>query len=157
MALLDFSAFERALDKLESTFERPTDFTHQPVEDWIVEVEREQFATQGAAGASGSWQPLAPGSVSPSFGPRRGGILERTGAMRDLLTRPDSLRDLMEVSGDRITFRLPEPASFHQHGTSRMPAREVFAPTEGRKRDLGPRVKKAATDEMRRRGVRVKS
>lgn len=152
----DSSAFDRALDRMEETFERPTDFTREPVTDWIAEVEREQFDTQGAAGRGGEWQQLAPGTVHLSFGPRRGGILQRTGATRDRLTRPDSLRDLIEVSGDRITFRLPAPASFHQRGTDRMPAREVFAPSDGQKQDLKERVRKSAVEQMRKQGLPVK-
>jgi hypothetical protein len=154
---LNLAAFERALDRIESAFERPTDFTREPFVDWLAETETEQFDTAGAAGIGGTWQPLAPGTVSLSFGPRRGGILERSGAMRDRLTRPDSLRDLIEVSADRITFRLPAPASLHQRGTSRMPAREVYAPSESQKQELKGRVKKGAVEEMRRRGINVKA
>lgn len=147
-------AFERAVGRIEATFERPTDFTREPFVDWLAVTEREQFATQGAAGKGGRWQPRARSTLKrKAAGPR---VLERTGAMRDMLTRPASLRGLVEVSGDRIIFRLPEPANFHQRGTTRMPAREVYAPSEGQKQDLKGRVKKAAGEEMRRRGFNVK-
>lgn len=153
----DFSAFSRAIDRIGSTFARPAEVIRRPVEDWLAETEREQFRTQGAAGASGRWQPLSPATlrrkVAEGRGPR---ILERTGAMQELLTNAGSLRQLIEVSGDKIIFRLPPPATFHQTGTRRMPRRQVYAPNAEQKRRLGEGLRREATERMQHEGVRVK-
>jgi hypothetical protein len=154
---VNFGALERAFGQMESAFEHPGELMREPVTEWVADVEREQFDSEGAAGASGLWQPDKPQTIrlkiSEGYSTR---TLERTGATRARLTSVDSLRELIEVSGDRITFRLPAPASYHQRGTATIPAREVYSPSEWQKRDLKARVKKAATEEMRRRGLPVK-
>jgi hypothetical protein len=154
---LDMSAIERAIEQMGGAFERPAELARPAVEEWIAETEREQFDTEGAAGASGPWQPLALSTAyrkaAEGHGPR---ILERTGAMREVLTSLDGIRGLVEASGDKITFRLPAPASYHQRGTDRMPAREVFAPSEDQKARLRARLQKTAAEELRRRKLPVK-
>jgi hypothetical protein len=154
---VNFGALERAFGQMESTFDKPGEMLRETVTEWLADTEREQFDTEGAAGLGGPWQPLAPGTVrlkiSEGYSPRP---LERTGATWRALTSVNSLREMIEVSGDRITFRLPEPASYHQRGAGRLPVREVYSPSESQKQDLKARVKKAADEEMRRRGLPVK-
>jgi hypothetical protein len=151
------SAIERAIEQMGSAFERPAELARPAVEEWIAETEREQFDTEGAAGASGPWEPLAAKTVrlksAEGYSPR---ILERTGATRGALTSLDGVRNLIEVSGDKIIFRLPAPASYHQRGTGTMPAREVFAPSESQKARLRERLRNTAVAELRRRGLPVK-
>jgi hypothetical protein len=157
---LDMGAIERAFDMMAATFGRGAEIARAPVEEWVAEVEREQFDTEGVAGASGRWSPLARSTVEQKtregYGSRR--ILERTGAMRAALTSLDSIRSLVEVSGDRIIFRLPTPASYHQVGDGRgtYPARPVFDPSGSQRARLRERLQKAAAEELRRQGLPVK-
>jgi hypothetical protein len=151
------SAIERAIEQMGGAFERPAELARPAVEEWIAETEREQFDTEGAAGASGPWEPLAAKTVrlkfAEGYSPR---ILERTGATRAALTSLGSIGELLEVAGDTITFRLPAPASYHQRGTGTMPAREVFAPSESQRARLRERLQSTAAGELRRRGLPVK-
>jgi hypothetical protein len=153
----DASAFGRALDRIGTTFSRPAQIMRRPLEDWLAETGREQFATQGAAGRGGRWQPHAPATQRRKAIEGRGfRILERTGGMRDMLTRASNLRQLIEVTDDKIVFRLRPPATFHQTGTRRMPQRKVHDPSAEQVRRLGGRLRKEAVEQMRRHGIKVK-
>jgi hypothetical protein len=138
---LDMSAIESAIARMEAAFERPAELVRPAVEQWIAETETEQFDTEGAAGSGGRWQSLTPGTVrlkiTEGYSPH---ILERTGATRAALTSLGSIGELLEVAGDKIIFRLPAPASYHQRGTGTMPAREVFAPSESQRARLRERL-----------------
>ena len=150
-------AFESALDRIESIFDRPTEFTREPFVSWLAETERRQFASQGGAGKGGRWQRLAPSTLRGKAAAGRSlRFLESTGATRELLTRAESRSGLIQVSGDRVVFRLPEPAAFHQRGGPRLPRREVYASSEGQRQDLKGRVKQAAVGRMRQDGINVK-
>jgi hypothetical protein len=157
-ARFDASRFFRALDNVGTTFARPAQVMRRPLEDWLVETERLQFATQGAAGRSGRWQPLAPATQRRRAIEGRGyRILENSGRMRALLTSAGGLRQLIEMTDDKIIFRLVAPATFHQTGTRRMPQRKVYDPSDEQKRRLGGRVKSAAVEEMKHKGLPIKS
>jgi hypothetical protein len=154
---VDMSAIERAFDKMETAFGRGAGIARPPVEEWVAEVEREQFASEGRAGASGQWRELSAAYARRKALEGRGGrILERTGAMREALTRLDSIRGLIEVSGDRVIFRLPAPASYHQTGAGRVPVRPVFDPSGSQRARLREKLQKAAAEELRRQGLPVK-
>jgi hypothetical protein len=156
---VDMSAIERAFDMMATTFERGAQIARAPVEEWVAEVEREQFDTEGAAGASGPWQPLSEAYArrkeAAGLSPR---ILDAKGAMRAALTSLDDIRGLVEVSGDRIIFRLPAPASYHQAGAPSigLPARPVFDPSGSQTARLREKLQKAAAEELRRQGLPVK-
>jgi hypothetical protein len=154
---VDMSAIERAFDKMETAFGRGTEIARAPVEEWVAEVEREQFDTEGAAGASGPWQPLAPSTLKRKEAAGLSlRIFDATGAMREALTSLDGIRGLVEVSGYRVIFRLPAPASYHQTGTGTFPARPVFDPSGSQTARLREKLQKAAAEELRRQGLPVK-
>lgn len=162
----DSRAFDRALDDLGALCARPTAFMRRPAEEWLAETEREQFASEGAAGASGTW----PHRAFPRGGNARGAIprssaesamrarpiLQRSGNMMRVMTEVRSLRQLIEVTDKQIIFHLPSPAGFHQRGTRKMPARKVVDPSAAQIERLDEAVKREAAEAVRGLGVRVK-
>lgn len=144
-AKVNMGGFNRAFDGLEKMLKRPTDFMRRPAEEWMADTEREQFASEGRAGASGQWRELS-AAYARRKALERGGlrILERTGAMARALT---SLRDV-EVTDNKIIFHLPKPAGFHQRGTARMPQRKVVDPSAEQVRRLSERVKREAAEQL---------
>lgn len=153
----DARAFESRVDELGSAFRRPTAFTERPFVDWLAEVEREQFRTEGGAGKSGRWQGLAPSTLRRKSAEGRGrSILVRKGAMRDRLTRPGGLRQLVEARDDTIIFRFSSPEQYHQRGTRRMPQRKVVDPSDAQVRQLGEDVKREAVEIVRGLGINTK-
>ena len=154
----DSRAFDRALDEFREKLHRPMDFMGRPAEDWFYQIEREQFATEGAAGASGTWPRVAPATARAKARDGRGTFptLQRSGTMMQALTRPGGLDSIIERTGDRIVFRLPSPAQFHQRGTRRMPQRKVVDPSPAQIERLDEAVTREAAEVVRDLGVRVK-
>lgn len=118
-------AFERAGDELRDfgryLFPRMTPVFEQEMQD--------QFASEGRGPNAGAWAPLSeqyarwkeehyPGQP----------ILQREGTLHEALTSSGSPFAKRVISGDTFDFGTVgvEYASFHQLGTSRMPARPEF-------------------------------
>lgn len=150
-------AFERRVDELGSAFRRPTAFTEQPFVDWLAEVEREQFRTEGGAGRSGRWPRLSPATLRrKSAEGRDSSVLVGRGTMRDRLTSAGGLRQMMDVRDDTIVFRFSSPEQYHQRGTRRMPQRKVVHPSDAQVQRLGEDVKRAAVEIVRGLGIDTK-
>lgn len=103
----------------------------------IQRIEREQFASEGAKGRSGKWKPL-----SRAYAQRKG---KRYGAQPILRASGKLERSLTGETADTILIEEPLEfgfgtrlfyAVFHQRGTSKMPAREVFSFSEQQRTDL---------------------
>lgn len=96
------------------------------VGDVIAEHMAEQFDTEGAHLGGSPWAALSPPylawKVKAGFDPRR---LHQTEDMRGSFTkRPLPIE---EYRPDSATFGSDdEKAAFHQHGTSRMPQRQIL-------------------------------
>lgn len=91
-------------------------------------VER-QFEARGGGPSHGAWTPLT--TAYAAWKARRFPgmpLMERTGVLREALTRSSSPRAFREYSKDNYVFGTAgvDYASFFQHGTSRMVARPVF-------------------------------
>jgi hypothetical protein len=152
----DSRTFDRALEEFAAKLKRPMDTFGRTVEDWFYRTEREQFDSQGAAGASGTWPRRSPATERGNAGRGTVPTLVRSGQMRDVLTRPGGLGMLIERTGDQIIFRLPRPAGFHQTGTRRMPQRKVVDPSESQVRRLGEEVARDAREMVRGLGIETK-
>lgn len=111
------------------------------------QAEREQFASQGAAGAAGSWAALSPAYARWKASRYPGKpILRRTDALYAALTgntgatiyeaEPQQL-----VLGAAITYGM-----YHQRGTSRMPARPPISLATGQQVYFGRALGKMARE-----------
>jgi len=108
-----------------------------------------QFEAEGAGPSAGAWQQLTAQYEAWKEGRYPGQpILVATGALREALTVDGSTHALRDYSSTQFNFGTTglEYASFHQLGTSRMPARPPF--------DFGPDVERemarAAADGVRK-------
>ena len=100
------------------------------VADDFLEMEREQFASEGRSG-SGGWAPLSPryAALKAQRYPGRG-ILVRTGALRGSLTATGG-RHIRKLTANSLRLGTSVPyAGFHQRGTRRMLQRKVVELSE---------------------------
>ncbi|RIJ76611.1 hypothetical protein D1871_11095 [Nakamurella silvestris] len=115
--------FVERLESAQPAFER--------IGDQFAQAEMANFLTQG-----GGWAPLSPGYAAYKAARFPGRpILVRTGEMRDSLThRPFGI----DTVGDtRAEFGTADPkAKYHQHGTSKMPARPPVKVSEGNRNEM---------------------
>lgn len=90
--------------------------------DRFVIVERRQFDTEGAYG-SGGWTPLSPtyGAWKAAHYPGKG-ILERSGALRESLTRRPFGVEVIEAKSMTIGSGI-DYGAYHQKGGGNLPQR----------------------------------
>lgn len=112
----------------------------QSLANRFATLEAQQFATEGIA--AGGWEPLSPRYAAWKARKYPGApILTRTGKLRRSLTvRPFGIE---RITPDSMTIGTDIPyATYHQHGTARMPARPIVAMTEATRRDWVKRVQR---------------
>jgi hypothetical protein len=157
-AEVDVRPVVRALDGLEGLVRHPAPIVARVAPTWLAEVEIEQFGSRGAAGASGPWRTLAPSTLkAKALQGFPSGILDRTGGVRKMMTRVESLRQMMRVGDDGISFSLPRVAALHQRGTRRMPQRKVVDPSRGQAGRFVDRVRAELVAGARGMGWGVQS
>lgn len=147
---------EQAVERLALAFERAgaelADFGKHIFPELVPVLEAAvegQFDAEGAGPSSGPWAALSAAYAAWKEGVYPGQpLLVATGALRDALTVPTSAHALRDYSSAQFNFGTAglEYASFHQTGTSRMPARPPF--------DFGPdferELQRAAADGVRK-------
>lgn len=108
---------DRAFNRVQ---ERISDFRFiwPSVAAEFYQIERAQFASQGAHGASGKWAPLSPAykawkAVKYPNMP----ILQATTALYQSMTSPDALDSVFRSEADQLTLGSRAPyATAHQRG-----------------------------------------
>jgi phage gpG-like protein len=123
------------------------------IEDDFYAAEQEQFRTEGTA-TGPHWTALSPNYAKwkeTRFPGRL--ILERTGDLRRSLTDRQDPNALCIEERKTLTLgsRIPY-ASFHQQGTSKMPARPVMAAPEDFQRRVREHIQ-AYLEEMGKSGL----
>jgi phage gpG-like protein len=131
---------EAVLERMAVAFERAgaecADFGKHIFPELVPVLEagaKRQFDTEGSGPNAGAWAQLSAQYEAWKAGAHPGEpILVATGALRDALTVDGSTHALRDYSSTTFNFGTQglEYASFHQLGTSRMPARPPF--------DFGP-------------------
>lgn len=127
--------------------------------DAFWEIEKEQFASEGAAGGAGRFERLSPKyeKVKARRYPGKP-ILEATGRMRAAYTSKTS-DSVVQISRDSLTVggrgKVGRIAAYHQRGGGRLPQRKVISFSESQKRRMTKRLQKRMLKEMRRRGLPV--
>lgn len=150
--MIRFSATVDGVQVLDRAFNRIDGFISDLRSVWpsvaqeFYTIEAEQFASEGALGASGKFTPLSkayarfkevefPGET----------ILRATGHMEDSLTSRDALDAIYIPEPLQLTLGTKDPKAIaHHRGLGHLPARPVIAPSEVQKR----RMQKAIQGEL---------
>jgi hypothetical protein len=152
LEVLGETQFDRAFDRADLAI---TDFsdTWDEVRDEFYAIEREQFASEGAAGESGKWQKLSsPYEEIKSKKYPGKGILRRTDAMYKALTSHTS-DSIFEKSKDEMAIgtSLPYPI-LHQKGAGKLPEREPVSFSQTQKRRLQKRIQLSLLEQVKKAG-----
>lgn len=147
--------FERVGDNLNDLTPIADD-----IRDAFWDIEKEQFQSGGAKGASGKWKPLSPAYEIQKIN-RYGtfaviaGVLRATDAMYESMTgmTPDTV---YQKSRDQIVIgtRLAR-AKYHQDGGGRLPQRKVIDFSDSQRRDLTKQTQRSLVKQIRRGGIYV--
>lgn len=141
-------AFNRGVDRIKDLSP-----IWEEVKQEFFEIQREQFTSEGAAGAAGKWQELSPAYAevkAQKWGSKP--ILQASGRLYTSLT---------QEGGDNVSDIRKQEASFgtvvpyalaHQRG-NRVPKREVISFSEKQKNRLMKRIQKKLIEEMRALGI----
>lgn len=120
-------------------------------------IEREQFQSQGAHGASGRWAPLSPAYAKYKAIAFPGQpILRADNLLFESMTSPDALDSIFRMDDRELTIGTQrEGATAHQRGRGRMPARPIISLTESDKRRIQKSIQRGLIEFTRRAGFQV--
>lgn len=120
-------------------------------------IEAEQFASEGAAGASGRFTPLSkPYERFKAIAFPGETILRATGHMEASLTDPDALDAIFIATADEITLGTKDPKAIgHHRGLGNLPARPVISMSEQQKRRIQKAIQRELVEFTRRSGFQV--
>jgi phage gpG-like protein len=130
------------------------------IRDAFFDIEKEQFQSGGAKGASGKWKPL-----SPAYEARKiaqygtfaviAGVLRATDEMYKSVTRM-AAHTVYQKSKDQIVIGTDlARARYHQDGGGNLPQRKVIDFSDDQRRDLTKAIQKGLIKEIRRGGIYV--
>jgi hypothetical protein len=117
----------------------------------FYEIETEQFATEGAQGASGQWAPLSP--AYKIFKEREfpgKSILRREDALYESMTGPDALDSILRPEKDELTIGSALPYALAQHRR-----RPIISLSEDNKRKLIKSIQQRLVEFARNTGFQV--
>lgn len=120
-------------------------------------IEREQFDSIGAKGASGKWAALSKAYAVYKAKKYPGKpILQATGSLFASMTGFDAADSIFRPTATDLTIGTQrEGAIYHQRETSRMPMRKVIDMTDDGKRRLQKAIQKGLVAFVRRQGFAV--
>ena len=123
----------------------------------IYAINSEQFASEGAAGASGRWAALSPAYsrykaiVFPGQP-----ILQAEGHMIASLTDPEAADAIYRPLQDELVIGTRDPKAIaHHRGAGNLPARPIFSFTEQQKRRIQKSIQRGLVEFTRRAGFEV--
>lgn len=117
----------------------------------FYEIETEQFATEGAQGASGQWAPLSP--AYKVFKEREfpgKTILRREDALYESMTGPDALDSILRPERDELTIGSALPYALAQHRK-----RPIISLSEDNKRKMIKSIQQRLVEFARNTGFEV--
>ncbi len=161
--MIRFSATVEGVEVLNRGFSRIEEFISDFRSVWpnvakeFYAIEHEQFASQGAHGASGKWAALSP-AYSKYKAIKFPGqpILRATNSLYESLTSPDALDSIFRMDAQQMTIGTQrEGARAHQRGTRRMPARPPISFTEADKRRIQKSIQAGLVKFTRQAGFNV--
>lgn len=148
--------FNRAFNRVEGGLS-DLRFIWPSVAAEFYAIEREQFASEGAHGASGKWAPLSPAykrwkELNFPGEP----ILRLYHPLVESLTTPDAAGSIFKPERDQLTIGSKvEYATAHQRGSGRMPARPPISLNENDKRRLQKAIQVPLVEFVRKQGFQV--
>lgn len=151
--------FDRTFSRLDENFSDLTDIWDD-VRDAFWEIEKDQFYTQGKAGASGAWKELSPAYEAQKINKYGtlallSGILRATGALYESLTRQTE-HTVYEKSKDEMVIGSNlERGKFHQRGGGRLPQRKVIDFSDKQKKELQKTIQRSLARKIRRQGTYI--
>lgn len=141
--------FDRAFNRIDKHIN-----DMRPVWDYVqpefYAIEREQFDSEGSAGASGKWPALSPQYAKQKASEYPGKkIMERTGRLRSALTGRTA-HSVIEKEKDQLTLgtRLPY-GRWHQRGAGKLPVRKAIDMSRGQKRRIQKAIQRGLLNVMR--------
>lgn len=161
--MIRFTAEVLGTEVLNRSFNRVEEFVSDFRSIWpavteeFYRIEGEQFASEGAKGASGKWTPLSKAyekykQVAFPGQP----IMQAEGALFDSLTSPDAADSVFIPGKDELTIGTRAPyARAHQRGAGRLPARPLISMTETSKRQIQKAIQRELVAFTRRAGFQV--
>jgi hypothetical protein len=117
----------------------------------FYEIETEQFATEGAQGASGQWAALSP--AYKIFKEREfpgKTILRREDALYESMTGPDALDSILRPEKDELTIGSALPYALAQHRR-----RPIVSLSEDNKRKIVKSIQQRLVEFARNTGFQV--
>lgn len=159
-----FSASVDGVEVLDRAFNRVNEYISdfRPIWPSVAEefytIEREQFASQGAKGSSGTWAPLSPAYAKYKAINFPGQpILQATSALYESMTSREAADSIFQPEADQLTIGSKAPyALAHQRGSKRnLPARPIIALTEQDKRRIQKAIQLPLVQFVRRQGFDV--
>lgn len=147
--------FDRAFSRLDLNISdlRPV---FQEIKDEFFAIEREQFASQGKAGAGGQWAPLSIKyeTIKNEKYPAQT-ILRASDKMFESLTGETS-DTFFEANKEEMAIGTTRPyAKHHQKGGKNLPQREVISFSERQKNRLQKRIHAKLVSEIRKTGFKI--
>lgn len=120
-------------------------------------IEREQFASEGAKGASGKWAPLSPAyKAHKELTYPNMPILQATTALYQSLTGSDAADSVFRPEADQLTIGSRAPyGTAHQRGAGSLPSRPPISLTEADKRRLTKAIQLPLVQFIRKQGFNV--
>lgn len=161
MIRFDFSvdgipAFDRAFNRIEKEID-DLRFVWPAVSAEIYSIEREQFASEGAAGASGKWAALtkAYAKFKAVRFPNQP-ILKATTSLFDSVTSSDAPDSIFRPERGALTIGTQrEGAVWHQRGSGKMPRRRIYDFSDKQKRQVQKAIQLGLVQFIRRQGFQV--
>lgn len=161
--MIQFTATVEGVEVLNRAFNRVEEYISDFRPLWpavaqeFYAIEREQFDSEGAAGASGKWAALSPAykKWKEIHFPGQP-ILRLTNALAESLTDLEASDAIFRPSADELVIGTKVPyATAHQRGSGFMPARPPISLNEAQKRRIQKAIQRGLVEFTRRAGFEV--
>lgn len=155
--MIQFTATVEGVETLNRAFNRVEEFISDFRTIWpdvateFYAIEREQFNSEGAVGASGKWAPLSPGykkwkEVNYPGQP----IMRRDNTLFESLTDREAADAIFRPGKDELVIGSRSPYARKQHRT-----RPLISMSESQKRRIQKAIQRGLVEFTRRAGFEV--
>lgn len=163
--MLRFTGTVEGVEVLDRSFNRIDQYISDFRSVWpnvakeFYAIEHEQFASEGAHGASGRWAPLSPAYAKFKAVTFPGQpILRATTSLYESMTNPEASDAIFRVEPTMLTIGTQDPKAMgHQRGVSKrnLPARPIISLTNDDKRRIQKSIQVGLVQFTRSLGFQV--